>query len=166
MNNPTIRPYQSGDEIGMAEAHRQSIYQIACKDYTSQQLEGWTSRISPDKYLDSMQTKGETFWVLDDGGTIGGFAGWVPGRMYGFYMHPDYAGKGLGRRLFEAAERDMRAHAPTPTCEIDGTLTARPFYEKMGFEFVECAVHTFNNGIQLDIVKMRKTYQPENEPSL
>lgn len=165
MTSPTIRPYQPGDETGIAEAHRQSIYRIACRDYTPQQLEGWAGRISPEKYVDSMHTKGETFWVIDDNGTIAGFAGYLPGRMYGFYIHPDYAGRGLGRQLFAAAENDMRTRAPTSHCEIDATLTARPFYEKMGFEVVEPALHTFANGVQLEIVKMRKTYQPETEPA-
>ncbi|MCP5404813.1 MAG: GNAT family N-acetyltransferase [Pseudomonadaceae bacterium] len=163
MSNYIIRRYQPGDEVGIAEAHRESIRRIVAKDYAPQQIDVWAGRIAPEKYVDSMQTKGETFWVLDDNGTIGGFAGWVPGCMYGFYMHPDYAGKGLARRLFEAAEKDMMEHTPSNTCDIDATITARPFYERMGFEVVEQAKHTFGNGTVIDIFKMRKTYQPEPE---
>ena len=157
-----IRPFQLGDEQGIMEAHVASIQKIASRDYTPEQIEAWSGNRNVNMYLEARET-GEQYWVIDDNGRIGGFAGWVPGRIRGFYMHPDYAERGLGRKLFEAAEHDMLTRSEVTICEIDGTLTAKPFYQRMGFSVVEETMYKFPSGVEVPIVKMVKHYQRQQE---
>jgi putative acetyltransferase len=153
-----IRPYQSGDEVGMAEAHRQSIHLLCSKDYSSEQINDWGGeRIKPEKYTQSIKENGEMFFILDDVGTVGGFAGWFDEEIYGFYIHPNYAGKGWGRKLFEVIQNDYWQNTTHPTCTIISTITARPFYEKMGYKvFQPCTRELRSTGMKLDCWKMRK----------
>jgi putative acetyltransferase len=152
-----IRPYQAGDEVGIAEAHRQSIAVLCKNDYSPEQLADWgCERIKPERYVKSMQENGERFFVLDDSGTIGGFAGWFGTEIQGFYMHPTYAGQGWGSQLFDVAEADFWQNTLHPTCTIISTITAKPFYEKMGYKVVSPYVRTFRSGVSLDCWKMEK----------
>ena len=160
-----IRPYKPGDEIGMVEARLASIRTNAAKDYTPEQIVAWTSKVQPDDFVKARQKDGEHFWVLDDNGRIGGFASWLHGKIQAFYMHPDYTGrKHLGRytsKLFKATENDMLAQTHTDACEIEGTLTARKFYERMGFQVTGTGIHKMDDGTVTDVLRFRKDYSHE-----
>jgi GNAT superfamily N-acetyltransferase len=153
-----IRPYEPGDEVGIAYAHQRSILEICVKDYNHKQVAVWSKPCeNPQRYVKSIENNGERFWVLDDAGTIAGFAGWHSDGIQGFYMHPDYAGKGLARRLFSAIEQEFWQLSGVDICRITSTKTARPFYEKMGFQVILPYVHTLNDRItQVDCWKMEK----------
>ncbi len=151
-----IRPFQPGDENGICTAHTCAIREICRKHYTSAQIDSWTARISPAMYLNSIATNGERFWVIDDAGQIGGFAGWYGANIQGFYLHPDYTGQGLASRLFQAVENEFWTKSGHDTCAIESTLTAKPFYEKMGFTPRSAAVHHLRDGTALDIWLMDK----------
>ncbi len=152
-----IRPFQLGDEHGIAVAHARSIKEICAKDYNPQQIAAWTARIAPAIYLDSITKYGERFWVIDDSGTIGGFAGWRGQNIMGFYVHPEFAGRGLARQLFHAIEAEFWAQSGSTLCQIESTLTAKSFYEKMGFAPIRPDTHRFPNGVVVDIWHMHKT---------
>jgi GNAT superfamily N-acetyltransferase len=109
-------------------------------------------------YLESIAKNGERFWVLDAGGVIGGFGGWYGDEIKGFYMHPDYTGRGWGQKLFEATENDYRRHSGFNYCSIMSTVTAKPFYERMGFQIVELVDHPFRGGVKAKAWKMIKHY--------
>ena len=50
------------------------------------------------------------------------------------FVHPDYQGKGVGRKLIETLERDeyfLRADR----IEIPASITAVGFYQKMGYDY-------------------------------
>ncbi len=152
-----IRPYQAGDEVGIAEAHRQSIAVLCKSDYTPAQIADWGgARITPERYLKSIKENGERFYVLDDAGKIGGFAGWYGEEIQGFYLHPDYAGRGWGRKLFLVAEADYWQSTEHSTCTIISTITAKGFYERVGFKVISPYVRTFRSGVSLDCWKMQK----------
>ena len=158
MSELIIRPFQLGDESGICDAHIASIKELCSKDYPSKAIEIWSNR-GPDKYLDSIERYGEKFWVAEIDNEIIGFAGWVQNCMRGFYMHPKVTRKGYGRKLFQAAEQDMLKNSDTEYCEITSTITAKPFYEAMGFKVIEPSKHTLNDGATtLDVWKMRKDY--------
>lgn len=152
-----VRPYKAGDEVGIAEAHRQSIAVLCAKDYTPEQIAGWGGeRIKPEKYIDSMTKNGERFFVLEENDMIAGFSGWYGQNIQGFYVHPDYTGKGYGRMLFEITEKDFWAHSNKEKCYIDSSLTAYKFYQKMGFMLIGSYIHTIQSGISIEGMKLEK----------
>lgn len=152
-----IRPFKAGDEIGISIAHERAIREICGQDYTAEQINAWTANISPQRYLNSIANNGERFWVIDHAGTIGGFAGWYASQIQGFYLHPNYRGAGLAKQLFEIVEQEFWAESGERVCHIDSTITAKAFYQKMGFAPLKPAVHTLPDGTPLNIWLMQKS---------
>src|ERR1700761_6499689 len=107
MGKIVIRRFRRGDENGICIAHVRSVREICSKDYTSQQIEAWIGRRKPPSYLKAI-AKGEQFWGIEVQGVIAGFGCWIGKGIRGFYMHPEYAGRGLGQRLFKTVEKDFR----------------------------------------------------------
>jgi len=158
MRSLIIRRFRRGDETGICMAHVRSVREICSHDYSPQQIESWIGKRKPQDYLQTI-AKGERFWVLDDHGTIAGFSGWRGKSIRGFYMHPEYAGCGLGRRLFKTVEKDFRRYSGYKTCSIESSLTARLFYQRMGFKAVRRSKHAFRNGSRAGVWEMIKHYK-------
>lgn len=157
MNNIVIRPYQSGDELGMAFAHSQSILQLCSRDYPAEAIIKWAVKI-PEKYAKKSQ-KGESFWLAEVNGVIAGLAGWQDEELKVFYLHPDYVGQGLGRRLFQALEQDYLTKTGATEWQLESTITAKPFYEAMGFKTIAPATHTFaDETTTISVWKMLKIF--------
>jgi GNAT superfamily N-acetyltransferase len=50
-----------------------------------------------------------------------------------FFVHPDWARRGIGRRIIEACEAAAKADGFS-SLELDATLPGEPFYTAMGYE--------------------------------
>ena len=154
---PIIREFRPGDEAGICAAHVRSVRDLCAKDYGPEEIEAWIGTRKPQDYLDAM-AKGERFHVIDMDGTIAGFSGWVGERILGFYIHPAFAGQGLGRALFRATEEDFLHRSGSRLCLITSTITARGFYQRMRFKMIEAKRHRLRSGREIDAFEMRKDY--------
>lgn len=76
-------------------------------------------------------------------------------RIRAFFVHPDYARQGIGRKIINVCEDAAKANGFT-TFELGATLPGVPLYEAMGYEAVERIDVTLPDGEFLGIVKMRK----------
>jgi ribosomal protein S18 acetylase RimI-like enzyme len=134
------------------------VREICSLDYNPQQIEAWVGARKPRDYLKA-RARGEQFWVIEVDGTIAGFSGWLGKNILGFYMHPEFAGRGLGERLFKTVEKDYRLRSRFKYCVITATLTARDFYRKMGFKDFQRINHTFRRGGRTAAWRMKKSYK-------
>ena len=152
-----IRPYQAGDEQGMYTAHVQALKEVCSKDYPVESIEYWSDTRFPEMYAKSMEKHGEKFHVLEVDGQVVGFSGWAKEGIEGFYLHPSYIGKGLAAKLFEVTEKDFWENSGQQVCRIESTITAKPFYERMGFEVIKPDTYTFKDGkTTIDVWKLEK----------
>jgi ribosomal protein S18 acetylase RimI-like enzyme len=80
--------------------------------------------------------------VVDEGDRIGGFVSGGPsrdrfagGEVYAIYVHPGYQGRGAGRRLLQAATRQLADLGFTAASlwVLAGNHPARGFYESQGW---------------------------------
>ena len=78
-----------------------------------------------------------------------------PARIRAFFVHPAYARRGLGRRLFEACRASAEA-AGFKALELGATLPGVPFYETLGFKTIERADAALPDDMVLQIVRMRR----------
>jgi len=76
-------------------------------------------------------------------------------RIRAFFVHPDFARRGLGSRLLDAGEQAARA-AGFKRLELGSTLTGIPLYERHGFQPLERNEVPLPNGATLSIVRMWK----------
>lgn len=76
-------------------------------------------------------------------------------KIRAFYVHPDWARRGIGSKILELCENGARAAGFT-RFEMGATLTGVPLYAHHGYVEVERSSLPFANGDSLAIVRMVK----------
>ena len=81
-------------------------------------------------------------------------------KIRAFFVHPQYARRGLGTLILAACEDAARAAGFT-RLEMGSTLTGVPFYRAQGYAPLENLQVPLSNGEMLPIVKMSKEFKRE-----
>ena len=81
--------------------------------------------------------KAET-WVYDRSGTVVGFLALIGDEVGGFFVHPEYQGRGFGRALMEHAQR-LRGELVVDVFKDNAAGCG--FYDAYGFRAVSEHVH-------------------------
>ncbi|HEX4039421.1 MAG TPA: GNAT family N-acetyltransferase [Acidobacteriaceae bacterium] len=76
-------------------------------------------------------------------------------KIRAFFVHPEWARRGIGSRLLELCESAARAEGFT-RCEMGATLPGIPLYRRHGYVEGERVELPLANGETLPIVKMGK----------
>jgi predicted N-acetyltransferase YhbS len=79
-----------------------------------------------------------------------------PARIRAFFVDPDFARQGIGRRLIAACEK-AAMEAGFRVFEMGATLPGEPMYKVVGYESLEQIDIPMPEGEVLPIVRMRKT---------
>ena len=144
--------------------------------YTSQQTE------SAIKYIfgvDTQLVEDKTYYVAEAGGEIVGCGGWSKrktmfggdqmkeekdslldpkedaGRIRAFFIHPNWARKGIGRRIIQACEEAAKVDGFT-RMELVATMPGEPLYAAMGYEVTERFDIPMSDGTGLPAAHMKK----------
>ena len=123
-----IRIALPDDAVAIHNLHTRSVRGLCTRDYPKEVIEGWLLGRSPDGYKGIAKKE---MYVFEEGGAIRGFSHVVPICIVALFVDPDHARKGVGRALFEHALALIRAGGAVPM-PFEATLTALPFYLKMG----------------------------------
>jgi GNAT superfamily N-acetyltransferase len=76
-------------------------------------------------------------------------------RIRAFFVHPAWARRGLGRRLFDRCAADAVA-AGFRTAELMATLPGEPLYRALGFVALERSAAPLLDGEVLTVVRMAR----------
>lgn len=76
-------------------------------------------------------------------------------RIRAFFVHPDYARRGLARQLYNECSREAHA-AGFRTFELMATMPGRPLYHALGFREVEPLELPMSGGVTLPLMKMTR----------
>jgi GNAT superfamily N-acetyltransferase len=79
-----------------------------------------------------------------------------PARIRAFFVHPDWARRGVGRAILERCETDARA-AGYRRLDMMATLPGLGFYRASGYAVDERVEYTMEDGVRIDFVRMSKT---------
>jgi GNAT superfamily N-acetyltransferase len=82
-----------------------------------------------------------------------------PARIRAFFVHPRWARRGLGRRLYAECERAALA-AGFRAFELMATRPGEPLYAALGFEVVERVPLTLPGGVVVPFARMRRAIGP------
>lgn len=140
MSTVKIRKAEIKDMEAVNAAHRRSIREVCSKDYTSDQIEKWSDvTYSLDVWTNTVTN--ECCYVLEQDGEIYGFChskvhDEKKGEIVGLYLTPEIIGKGYGRKIFDKCVNYIKDFNPK-LIFINGTITAKGFYEAMGFQSKE-----------------------------
>jgi GNAT superfamily N-acetyltransferase len=76
-------------------------------------------------------------------------------KIRAFFVHPEWARRGLGTRLLEACER-AAWEAGFRRCEMGATLSGVPLYERHGYRRTAEILVDLPGGERLPVVRMEK----------
>ena len=144
--------------------------------YTPEQIESAIKHIFG---VDTQLIADKTYYVAEAEGQILGCGGWSrrktlyggdqmkaeqdplldpkedAGRIRAFFIHPDWARKGIGRRIIEACEEAAKADGFS-SMELGATLPGEPLYAALGYEVTDRFDIAMGDGITLPCAHMKK----------
>ncbi|MCU0391855.1 MAG: GNAT family N-acetyltransferase [Thermoflexibacter sp.] len=113
-----------------------TITHVCKADYDNEQIEAWTSGIENlQRWLDILSN--QLVLIAEEKGKIIGFCSLHHGNYIDlFYVHKDHQRQGVAYQLYQEIEKEARKLKQT-TLVSDVSITARKFFEKMGFEVLK-----------------------------
>lgn len=139
MGNYVVKRFRPEYAAAVSELIINTLRTTNIKDYSSDYIENNVAQFSPAHV---MERAGWThFYVFFDDdllvgcGAIGPFWGRDDeSSLFNIFVHPEWQGKGLGRKIIETLEQDdffLRAKR----VEIPASVTACEFYRKLGYQY-------------------------------
>ncbi len=134
-----IRRFQEGDAQAVSDLIATTLRISNAKDYSPAYLEADIRALQPQNIL---ERAGWThFYVACEDENLIGCGAIGPywnhedeSSLFTIFVLPDYQGKGIGRAIVQTLEQDsffLRAKR----IEIPASITATPFYRKLGYDF-------------------------------
>jgi GNAT superfamily N-acetyltransferase len=154
-----------------------SVHGLQAEDYTREQREGALGTVFG---ADRQMIADGTYYLIEEEGRLVACGGWSrrrtpfggdrsprkddsfldpardAARVRAFFVHPDFARRGLGTLLLNTCEDAARAAGFT-RAELTSTLTGVALYEVRGFAAGERFELTLGNGAALPVVRMEKS---------
>ena len=135
VQNRGIRDYEAGDAPEIVRLFFETVRSVTRANYSDEQLEAWAPGV-PDPEEWHARMAGRRTLVAEEGGEVIGFVELeYDGRLDMLYVRKDAVGRGVGRRLYEAVEREARGQG-LGWIFTEASITARPFFEQQGFRVV------------------------------
>ena len=151
-----IRKARVEDMLAVNNAHKRSIREVCSKDYNADQIEKCSDiTYTVDRWTNTVSNECCYIVELDD--EIHGVCHSKVhddnrGEIVGLYLTPEVIGLGVGRSIFTKCLDYIKEHS-SRVVFISGTLTAKGFYEKMGFKSVKKVNYNIR-GIDVEIHRM------------
>jgi putative acetyltransferase len=146
----------SSADIPMLWQVRTQAIRFGCRDfYSADDVERWASVPMPAQFPAIVSDT--EFFILSDAVQIAafGFLDVSKSEIGGLFVHADFQGLGLGRRLLETLEIIGKQSA-LPSLSLIATLNAELFYAASGFHSQGRSKWQHPNGFELDCVRMTK----------
>lgn len=129
----TLRNYEHRDCPLLAQLFYDTVHTVNRRDYTPAQLDAWATG-TVDLTAWDVSFSAHHALVAEEDGVITGFADMASdGYLDRLYVHKDYQGRGIATALCDALETACNA----PRFTTHASLTARPFFEKRGYQVVK-----------------------------
>lgn len=130
-----IRNYQTSDAKALWEIYFHTVRNVNVRDYSQQQVEAWAPS-SFDSELWQKRMNELLPFVAELDGCVVGYTDLQPnGLIDHFFCHHECQGKGVGRALMEHVLAVGRVRGASRYFS-EVSITARPFYEHLGFKVV------------------------------
>lgn len=130
-----------------------TINSVCTKDYSPEQRAAWAAGAkNTDRWKKKLET--QHFIVSRTGQTITGFASLENNYIDFLFVHKDFQSRGIAKQLFEALQQKA-IETNVETLISDVSITARPFFEKMGFVVIRKQDNP-TRGVNLTNFRMEK----------
>ncbi|HEU5137269.1 MAG TPA: GNAT family N-acetyltransferase [Steroidobacteraceae bacterium] len=172
----TLRRATMADLPNLGPLIAASARQLSREDYTPEQVEG---ALRGAFGTDTQLIRDGSYFVIESEGRLAGCGGWSRRRtLFGsdaragrdateldpardaakiraFFIHPDFARRGLGSAMLERCEQDAMAHGFT-RFELMGTLPGVRLYAARGYRAGERIDWPLGDGLAIPFIPMSK----------
>jgi len=172
----SIRTARVEDVPTLKELIPISARELSRNYYSPEQIESAVRYIFG---VDTQLISDETYFVAEAEGQIVGCGGWSKrktmfggdqmkdeqdpmldpkedaGRIRAFFIHPDWARRGIGRRIIQACEDAARSEGFT-RMELVSTMPGEPLYAAMGYQVTKRFDQAMTDGTALPLAHMKK----------
>ncbi|MCI6639717.1 MAG: GNAT family N-acetyltransferase [Pygmaiobacter massiliensis] len=127
-----IREYQPSDCEEITELFYNTVHTVNAKDDTEEQLNVWAARpIDLEKWNRSLQQHYSI--VAIENGVIVGFGDIdKTGYLDRLFVHANHQGEGIATAICDQLEHAIRGNIT-----LQASITARPFFEKRGYQVIK-----------------------------
>ncbi|MDH5925837.1 GNAT family N-acetyltransferase [Vibrio lentus] len=130
-----IRNYQPNDNKALWEIYFHTVRNINVRDYSQEQVEAWAPSDFDSELWQKCLHRIQPF-VAELDGRVVGYTDLQPnGLIDHFFCHHEYQGKGVGRALMGHVFQIGSVRGVSRYFS-EVSITARPFYEHLGFTVV------------------------------
>jgi GNAT superfamily N-acetyltransferase len=173
---PNVRVATIEDVPALQALIARSVRELGAAFYTPAQLEAALIAVFG---VDSQLIADSTYYIIDSPDGPAAAGGWSfrrtlyggdqmkgdvdprldastePARIRAFFVHPDWARRGLARQLYAECER-AAIEAGFRHFELMSTLPGEPLYAALGFTAAERVSLPLDNGVELPLVRMKR----------
>ena len=110
--------------------HNKSVTSLCRTSYPKEIIDNWFKDRTSEYYYDSLKNEKILFAVVED--TKVGFIETAPGEIINLFVLPEFAGKGIGKKLLNLGLK-VALNNSSKTVKIDATLNSVEFYRSAGF---------------------------------
>lgn len=132
-----LRAYDESDAAATLDVFLRAVRITASKDYAPEQIAAWAA--PQDRSTDGWHAKRlrvDTVVAVEDGTVIGFSDTDEHGYIDMMFVDPALTRRGVATALLQHVTETARAHGALELT-THASLTARPFFERHGFEVVE-----------------------------
>lgn len=127
-----LQPFLPADTLALVDLYAQSIEELTQDDYTDEQRLAWASAAA-DAEAFARRLGGMTTLVVKVDGQYAGFGSLKDNSVLDMlYVHPYFAGQGVGSTLADALERLAKSRGST-AITVDSSDAAQGFFERRGY---------------------------------
>jgi putative acetyltransferase len=117
---------------------------VNARDYGPEQIRAWAPRVYPDAFW-QRRFRRYAVLVAEDGGAVVGFVELGrTGEIDCSYVHHGHQHRGIGAALMAQVKREARSRGNTRLL-ADVSITAEPFFRRMGFRVVRRQIKIYRN---------------------
>ena len=134
-----IRRLREQDAQAVSELIITTIRISNTRDYPAEMMEELVKTQTAEHVL--QRASWTHFYVAEENGTVIGCGAIGPywgkedeSSLFSIFVHPEHQGKGIGKAIVRALERDEFA-LRAKRIEIPASITGLPFYLKLGYGF-------------------------------
>lgn len=133
----TLRPLDERDATAMMVLFRSTVLTVNRKDYTLEEAEDWASCGSNEERWKYLLSVHRFVGAFCESGELVGFSSMnAEGYMHSLFVHKNWQGQGVATCLLAKVEKMAEEYGVAEiTAEV--SLTARPFFERKGYEVVK-----------------------------
>jgi len=140
------------DINNIAHVFSRSVRVLCNKEYDKEIIEKWVLSKPPESRIEFVNR--QSLWVAQVDDKIVGYTIAVKGEIIALFVLPSHVNKGIGKTLLKhaigiASQNNLEV-------KLESTITAKSFYEKLGFKEISLGYYTHGGlDISIPIVNMQ-----------